>query len=89
MKLAQEVTKEILCLNDMVCEHQQKLYDVEKAQEDFVLGYMTDHDMWDNKENIMEIIGYLPPGYLRFKLIDRCCEINEMERILNMNGPRL
>ena len=71
MKLNQEAKKEIQHLREIVCNRQKELRNAEKELEDFVSTYMTDHDMWDNAEDLIEIIGQLPKGFLRFKMYER------------------
>lgn len=75
--LDRKMTEEIRRLGKVVCNRQEKLKEAEKALEDYARSYMTEHHMWDNPEDIIEIISYLPKGYFRFQMYETYYELQK------------
>lgn len=78
--LDREMTEEIRRLGKVVCNRQEKLKEAEKTLEYYVRSYMTEHRMWDNLEDIKEIISYLPKGYFRFRMYETYYELQETRK---------
>ena len=79
MKRNQNAIEEMQRLGKAVCDCQKQLKEAEHALEKYVREYMTEHDMWDNPEDIIAVIGCLPQGYFRFRMYERYYKIQEMQ----------
>lgn len=79
MKLNQEAKIEIQRLRDIICTRQEELKNAERSLEDFISTYMTEHDMWNSSEDLIEIIEQLPKGFLRFKMYERFYSLLELD----------
>lgn len=79
MKLNSNAIEEMQHLGKNVCDCQQQLKEAEHALESYVREYMTEHDMWENPKDIINVIDYLPQGYFRFRLYERYYKIQEIQ----------
>lgn len=71
MKVEKDAAKEIQKLASEYCRRKKQLQDAENLLKCYVHKYMDEHDMWREPEDILEIIGQLPQGYLRFSLFEQ------------------
>lgn len=79
MKLNQNAREEMQRLGKDVCDCQKQLKEAEHTLEEYVREYMTEHDMWNNPEDIIDVIDRLPKGYFRFRMYERYYKIQEMQ----------
>lgn len=87
MKLNQNAIEEMQRLGKDVCDCQLRLKEAEHALEKYVREYMTEHNMWDNPEDIIDVIDRLPQGYFRFRMYERYYKIQEMQTEVQGQPP--
>lgn len=87
MKFNQNVIEEMQRLGKDVCDCQLRLKEAEYALEKYVREYMTEHDMWDNLEDIIDVIDRLPQGYFRFRMYERYYKIQETQTEIQGQPP--
>ena len=70
-KIDAKTAIELNRLSEAFLAKQKELSAIEQEMKQYVHKVMDDREMWDNLEDVAEMISYLPQNYLRFTLYER------------------
>lgn len=78
--LPPEMLMAISTMGKKYTQNRMKASKAENRLRKRINNYMTEHDLWKNQDAILEIIGLLPSGYLRFNLYGTYHELDNEKR---------